>query len=84
MSTTQTQIKFSVSEQIKTLLDANASALGMPVASYVRYLVTKEVEEDAYPVFKMSKRTEKIAKKAMKDYKNAVTIDDVDEYFDNL
>lgn len=80
----QIQIKFTVSEQIKEILTTNASALGLPVASYVRYIVIKEVEDDLYPSFKMSKRTERRVKEAKKDYINAKVVKNIDKFFNEL
>lgn len=42
--------------QIKNI----ARSLGLPVATFIRYLVIEEVKKTSFPTFPMSKTTEKI------------------------
>ena len=82
-TTSQIQLKLSLSQELNALLKAKASALGLPVTQFVKHLIVREVEPK-YPVFKASKRLEKISKKAMKEYDKAIFVDDIHEYFKNL
>jgi predicted DNA-binding protein len=86
MSTKNTQIKITLPQELKGFLDTKAMRLGLPVASYIRHLIIKDVEDIKYPVYKMSTRTEKIARKAMADYKagKSVKVDNIQEFFDDL
>ena len=86
MSSQQVQIKLTIPQELKEFLDTKAMRLGLPVASYVRHLIIRDVEDLEYPVYKMSKRLEKIAKQAEKDYKagKAIEIKDIDKFFEEL
>lgn len=84
MNTTQVQLKISLSEQLNNLLTSKANQLGLPVSQFVKYLIVKEVEDEQYPTFQMSARTEERAKKAMQEIDQAVDVDNVDDFFKNL
>lgn len=84
MNTLQVQLKISLSEQLKGLLESKAARLGVPTTQFVKHLIIKEVEEESYPTFKASERTIKRAKKAMKEIDKSVVVDDIHEYFKKL
>jgi antitoxin component of RelBE/YafQ-DinJ toxin-antitoxin module len=84
MNTAQVQLKISLSEQLSDLLKSKANKLGLPVTQLVKYLIVKEVENEEYPTFKMSSRTEQRAKEAMEQIDEAVEVEDIAEYFKNL
>ncbi|MEK7534515.1 MAG: hypothetical protein AAB600_04215 [Patescibacteria group bacterium] len=84
MNTLQVQLKISLSEQLKDLLESKAARLGVPITQFVKHLIIKEVEDEEYPTFQMSKRSEKRLKEAMKQIDHAVKVDDVREYFRKL
>lgn len=74
MLTQQTQIKLNLPIQLKDYIASRASRFGMPIASYVRYLIVKDVENMEYPVYVASSSTEKAYKKAIKEKEKAVTV----------
>ena len=78
MSTQQVQIKLTIPQELKEFLDTKAMRLGLPVASYVRHLIIRDVEDMEYPVYKMSKRLEKIVRQAEKDYKAGKAVNAAD------
>lgn len=84
MSTAQIQLKISLSQQLNNLLTSKANQLGLPVSQFVKYLIVKEVENESYPTFQMSTRTEERAKEAMKQIDQGVDVDNVDEFFKGL
>ncbi|HUQ85360.1 MAG TPA: hypothetical protein VM077_03480 [Candidatus Limnocylindrales bacterium] len=84
MNTQQIQLKISLSDQLNDLLQSKASRLGIPVTQFVKHLIIKEVETEEYPTFKMSERTEKRAKEAMEQINNAVSVNDVTKFFEEL
>lgn len=84
MSTTQIQLKISLSEQLNNLLTTKANQLGLPVSQFVKYLIVKEVEDNSYPTFQMSARTEQRANEAMQQIDQATDIDNIDDFFKNL
>lgn len=84
MNNTQVQLKISLSEQLNTLLTSKANQLGLPVSQFVKYLIVKEVEDEAYPTFQMSARTEERVKEAMEQIDQAVEVNNVDDFFKNL
>ena len=65
------KIQITLTPQEVAALSIKSKALGYNVTKYVKFIVSKEAVEtvEEYPTYKMSKRLEKIAEKAMKDYK---------------
>lgn len=86
IQSSQIQLKISLSEQLNDRLESKAARLGVPVTQFVKHLILKEVENEDYPTFEMSARTEKKARKALKDYEEgkAVIVDDIDKFFKEL
>ncbi len=84
MNTPQVQLKISLSEQLNDLLTSKADQLGLPVTQFVKYLIVKEVEDQKYPTFQMSARTEERAKEAIQQIDQATDGDNLDEFFKNL
>lgn len=83
MNSNQIQIKISVSEQLNNLLKLKAEKLGIPVTQLVKYILIKDIEKEV-SVYRASDKLEKISEDAMKDVDNAVVVDDIDDFFDNL
>ncbi len=87
MVTQQAQIKITLPLALKDFLESKASRLGLPIASYVRHLIVRDVENMEYPEFEASDATIKAYKKAMKEKDKAVTIHNTKElhdFFKNL
>ena len=70
------KIQITLTPQEVASLSIKSKALGYNVTKYIKYIVTREVEEiiEEYPTYKMSKRLEKITLKALKDHKEGKTI----------
>jgi len=83
MITHQTQIKINVSEVFKDHIKNRADILGMTLASYIKYLMTKAIEEDI-PEFKASVAIEKKASKALANYEKSIEATDIKQFFNNL
>lgn len=87
MVTQQAQIKITLPLALKDFLESKAQKFGLPIASYVRHLIVRDVEEMEYPVFEASDATIKAYKKAMKEKDKVVTIrntKELHEFFKNL
>ena len=86
MNTTQVQIKISLSKRLNDLITTKAMQFGVPVTQFVKYLIVKDIENDEYPTFQMSQRTEQKIQEAMDDYHagKATKVDNVSEFFKNL
>lgn len=86
MNTTQIQLKVSLSQQLNDLLQFKAARLGVPVTQFVKHIIMKEVENENYPTFQMSERTEQKVKEAMQDYAagKAIKVNDISDFFKNL
>ena len=84
MVTPQAQIKITLPLALKDFVESKASRVGLPVASYIKHLILKEVEHMEYPVFEASDRTIRKAKEAMKNKEKSILVEDIDEYFKNL
>ncbi len=83
-STTQIQLKVSLSEQLNSLLQSKASRLGLPVTQFVKHLIIKEVGDVDYPIFEMSERTEKKIEQALHNIDKATEVDDISDLFKTL
>lgn len=84
MITQQTQIKLNLPLALKEYLESKAGKFGIPLASYIRHLILKDVEDIDYPVYQASDSTIKAYKKALKEKDKSVEIKDVNKFFDNL
>lgn len=84
IDTGQIQIRVSVSQQLGDLLKSKAERLGVPITQLVKHLIIDEVKNEEYPVFKASDSTEKAAKEAMEHIDEAVDIENVNDFFNNL
>lgn len=84
MITQQTQIKINLPLALKEYLDSKAGKYDMPLSSYVRHLILKDVSDLEYPTFRISKASEAKAVKAFAGKKKAIKVDDVSKYFRNL
>ncbi len=84
MITTQVQIKVSLSEQLNDLLVSRAQRLGVPITQFIKHLIIKEVEQEQFPTFITSSRTEKKGEKALKEINQSMIVDNVEEYFNRL
>lgn len=80
----QIQIRISISQQLGDLLKSKAERLGVPITQLVKHLIIDEVKNEEYPVFKASYATEKAAAEAMNHLDEAVDINNVNEFFNNL
>ena len=86
MITPQSQIKLNIPLPLKERVESQASKFGVPLATYLKHLIMKDIEDMDYPVFEPSERTVKAYKQALKEYKAGKTIpvEDVDKYFEKL
>lgn len=83
ISSHTTQIKLNIPVALKEQVEEIAKSFGYTVSAYVRHLVLSDVGEKKYPVKKMSLRTERIVRKALKDDK-WVKVDNIEEFFKKL
>lgn len=67
MITQQAQIKVNLPIQLKVYLESKAGKFGMPMAGYIKYLILKDISEQEYPVYSVSKKTEEAYKQAQKE-----------------
>jgi predicted DNA-binding protein len=84
MVTQQSQIKLNLPIELKEFLESKASRFGMPLASYVKHLILKDVEDMEYPTFEASDRTIEKAKEALKNKDKSILVEDIDEFFREL
>lgn len=75
-SSSQIQLKISLSEELNQLLQSKAARFGVPVSQFVKYLILKEVEDEQYPVFQASEKTEKRTQEAMQQLNKAIYASD--------
>ena len=82
-TTSQIQLKLSLSQELNALLKARAKQLGLPVTQFVKHLIIKEIESQ-YPTYEASEATIQATKKAMKEIDKAVLVTDVKKFLDAL
>lgn len=80
-TSSQVQLKISLSEQLNDLLRSKADRFGLPVTQFVKHLILKEVENEDYPVFQASEQVEKNTQEALKQVNRAV---DASDFFQTL
>lgn len=79
MITQQAQIKVNLPIQLKGYLEIKAGKFGMPMAGYIKYLILKDITEQEYPVYSVSKKTEKAYKQAQREEKKGKLVS-LDEF----
>lgn len=84
MITQQAQIKLNLPLPLKDHLESKASKFGVTLAGYIKHLILKDVETVEYPVYQMSKRTEKKARETLKNIDKAIEVKDVHKFFKKL
>ncbi len=84
MVTQQSQIKITLPLALKEFLASKALKFDMPISSYIRHLILKDVEDLEYPVFQASNKTVKKAKEALKNKDKSVLVENIDQFFKNL
>lgn len=85
-NTPATQVKITLPDELYLHLKSRAEKFGLNLPAYIRNLIINDVKDIDIPVFKMSEKREKIALKALEDYKSGKTkvVDDLDSYLTNL
>lgn len=84
MITPQSQIKINLPTALKEHLESKARKFDMPIASYVKHLILKDVSDLDFPTFRISEQSEEKASKALADRKKAIKIKDITKYFNEL
>lgn len=84
MQTQTTQIRITLPVQLQGYLQTKASKFGLGLSAYVKNLIINDVKDVDYPIFKASKSTEKSYKKAIEERGQAIKVDDVDDFLNNL
>jgi hypothetical protein len=80
----QRPLKISLCSRVHAILQDKAARLGIPVNLFIKNLIIKDLGKRAYPIFKASARTEKLAKKAIKERELTITVDNLDDFFNKL
>lgn len=83
MSVSSVQVKTTLSPVLFEHVQKKAREIGVSVSSYIKHLVVSDVKiEEEFPVYKASKKTERLYRQAKRDIKNRKitlydTIDDM-------
>jgi predicted DNA-binding protein len=86
ITTKTSQVKITLSQELYAYLKSKADKFGLTLAAYVKNLVINDVKDTDIPTFKMSEERERIALRALSDYKRGKTreIRDIGKYFEDL
>jgi hypothetical protein len=80
METTTSQIKINLPLPLKTLIKKKADKYGLTLASYTKFLMISDLEEDKEP----SVRVNESYKDAKKNKNTFVKVKNIDMLFDRL
>lgn len=73
-----TKVQLTLTTQEVDLLSLKAATLGYNLTRFIKFLISREaakvIEENNIPVFKMSKKAERIALQAIKNHQAGKTI----------
>lgn len=75
-TSSQVQLKISLSEQLNDLLQSKAARFGVPITQFVKHLIIKEVEDEQYPTYQASDQLEKTTQEALEQIDKAVDASD--------
>lgn len=80
------QIKITLPNELYLHLKSKTDKFGLTMAAYIKNLILNDVKDIDIPVFKMGQKREKIALKALEDYKKGKTkiLRDLDNYLESL
>lgn len=86
MITQQAQIKINLPLALKQYVESKALMFGVPLASYIRLLILKDVSNTEYPSYTVSTKTENAYKLALKQKKEEklIRVKDLKAFFDSL
>jgi len=80
METATSQIKINLPLPLKTLIKKKADKYGLTLASYTKFLMISDLEEDKEP----SARVVELYRQAKKNKTNFVKVENIDNLFDKL
>ena len=82
-TSSQIQLRFSLSAQMGNILARKADEIGIPVTQFVKYLIFKAVEQDQAQYI-LSERTEKKITKALSQMSSSDVTEDINTYLNDL
>ncbi len=65
MEVEYSQIKLNLPNELKGYLATRAKSFGVPMASYMKYLIMKDIDQRDFPTFTASNKTIKAYRKAI-------------------
>jgi hypothetical protein len=80
METVTSQIKINLPLPLKTLIKKKADKYGLTLASYTKFLMVNDLEEDK----ELSEKIIASYKEAKKNKKKFIEVKNIDELFDKL
>lgn len=82
-TSSQTQLRFSLSPHMGDILARKASEMGVPVTQFVKFLIFKAVEQDQTQ-YLLSERSEQKIEEALKNISQSDVTEDIDSYLKAL
>ena len=84
METQYSQIKLNIPIELKGYLATRAKNFGIPMASYMKYLIMKDIEQRDYPTFTVSDKAIKAYKKSLQSSSKALKVTgEIGEFLDS-
>jgi hypothetical protein len=85
METQHSQIKLNLPTELKGYLVTRAKSFGIPMASYMKYLIMKDIEQRDFPTFTASNKAIKAYKRATGSSAKATkVIGNIEDFIDSL
>lgn len=82
-TSSQTQLRFSLSPHMGDILARKASEMGVPVTQFVKFLIFKAVEQDQAQ-YTLSQRSEDKITEALSNISSSDVTEDMNAYLNDL
>jgi len=82
-TSSQTQLRFSLSPQMRDILARKASEMGVPVTQFVKFLIFKAVEQEQAQ-YTLTQRSEDKITAALSNIDSADVTEDINSYLNDL
>lgn len=83
VTSSQTQLRFSLSPQMGDILARKASEMGVPVTQFVKFLIFKAVEQEQAQ-YTLTQRSEDKITEALSNIDSADVTEDINSYLNDL
>lgn len=84
MNTGQIQLRVTLTDQLYDFLVGRASRLGIPVTQVVKHMIIEKAQQEEYPTFQASVKTEKSYQGIVSNKDKFIEVSNLKRYLDSL